>query len=329
MIVTLTAARQGVGASTLATLLAKTLSKEQKVLLVDLDEPACLDLYTGLSQQIPPQGAHWEDRIQSVEGAEPFDFLHCQNAHLDDFAQEAPEKYDIILLDLGNEASQVLAKVAKMSPELLFVINQDNACLRRGDGRLAHLSKLFPNIAFVVNEYKEPRDNFEFADLDEIFGLFEETYLGKISYNEELRFALNQGELEKIPKAIDLEVNEIIQNLKVWQEEANSDGLDDFEDEEEDEDENENDELLSSDEKMDPLNDKDSALSEESKLEAFDESKDETKDESKDHSNIESEDEAEKDADEDNEAETKAETEIGFLAKVKRRFAQFGRKREE
>lgn len=196
MILTLISPKGGVGASTVALMLAR--AWQAPLILVDAAADPALDLYTGTEHHLQePYSGSLTASAWELETSPGLSLVRVEPEQLPALAAELPTGTDV-LIDLGVAGPEGLAFLNATSARVLVVLTQDNQVLRAADALLGRLRQSGIRAGFILNRF-EARDVNELADLDEIFGLIEEDFYGSIDQADGLRILLNQGRGEAIP----------------------------------------------------------------------------------------------------------------------------------
>lgn len=216
MIVSIVAPKEGVGSSTLAVILARSRARMGKVLLVDAARDRSLDLYTNTAHLLSSaySGSIADSRVDCrdlehlmVLRLEPDDeFLHRI------FAEEAGILEDTdVIVDHGSPREGDEALLSK-SDQILLVLTQDNQVLRAADRLLGELRNKGLEASFIINMFQD-KDPAFLAGQDEIFDLFEEEYMGSVSFHSEIRIAVNTGFTKALPENSQSEGRELAEKI--------------------------------------------------------------------------------------------------------------------
>lgn len=211
MIIFFTSAKGGVGSSTLSALLAKERSSAGRVVLVDAARDPSLDLYTSSEHLVQePYSGSLSGSAIPLDEAQRLCLVRLEPDKLSQVSLEeelSSGLFSDFIFDLGQPDETALGFLQQMGPEgeVLVVLTQDNEVLRAADRLLGSLRNLGIDARFIVNKMEE-RDAQELADLDEIFSLLEEDYLGFVRYDHSLRYEMNRGKLEEVASGIRVNV---------------------------------------------------------------------------------------------------------------------------
>lgn len=203
MIISMLAPKGGVGSSTLAVLMARARARTGNVLLVDAAGDRSLDLYTGTAHLIA--GPYAGSIAETAVVCRPLDSLRLirletsKGSQWEALTEELKGLPDTdVILDHGSwEGADVAPLTA--SDKVLVVLTQDSQVLRAADRLVGELRDLGIQPALIVNMLEE-KDPSELGSLEEIYDLFEEDHVGSFGFQHELRFAVNTGSMEAVPK---------------------------------------------------------------------------------------------------------------------------------
>lgn len=199
MILALISPKGGVGSSTLSVMLAG--AWQAPLFLVDAAVDPALDLYTGTEHLLPePYNGDLAASAMELENLPGIALVRIEPELLPVLAGELPSDTDV-LIDLGMPGPEAMNFLSTTAAQSVVVLTQDNQVLRAADALLGKLHHSGIRAGFILNRF-EAKDTDELADLDEIFGLFEEDFYGAIDQTDSLRILLNQGRGEAIPPVL-------------------------------------------------------------------------------------------------------------------------------
>lgn len=197
------------GASLAQCLLFSKFNNGKKNLLIDASTIKSLDIYLGIDNIITPLVDEKLFEENSFENISKKINEYISESKLysnvfllklatykvleSDFFKsiiEALENEYNIVLDVSSvDVYQELNSIINFTNNIIIVTNQDSVSLRAFDYLISKLKKIEDdqyrlNTSFILNKYREQNGMDE--DLDDIFSMIEDEYLGKISYIDNL-----------------------------------------------------------------------------------------------------------------------------------------------
>ena len=219
MIISYLAPKGGVGSSTLALLTAVQQATDRSVLLIDAADDPSMDLYTSTENSVPQTSFEELSRTRSaVRDIDRLILVRLEPAAIPDriglenWLEE--EGISEVVIDWSALTDESLIRAITISDKLIVVLTQDNSVLRAADRLLGTIRSGGGQAGFIINQW-EDRDVRELGDRAEIFDLIEEDYYGSLSFDHELRFAMNRGKPLEVSSKIAAEIQEIC--AKIYQ----------------------------------------------------------------------------------------------------------------
>ncbi|UUM13177.1 hypothetical protein NQU17_06370 [Clostridiaceae bacterium HFYG-1003] len=219
MNISILAPKGGVGSSTLAVLLANVRSLYRPMILVDAAPDPSLDIYTATDHLMPESAENLTE--QAVAWAE-----NCRRIRLEaeEIQAQLPPflgiEHQDLIIDWGVPTEDAIHFLAGNPMEVIVVLTQDNQVLRSADRLLGRLRQAGIRCRFVISHLQEA-DAADLADLDEVFDLVEEDYLGAIPWNPALRIQMNRGNLAELDQSVQTNLEQI--NERIEEQAADSD----------------------------------------------------------------------------------------------------------
>ncbi|PKK40253.1 hypothetical protein ABB02_00464 [Clostridiaceae bacterium JG1575] len=213
MIVCIYSAKEGVGGSTLAVLLAALRAASHPTILLDAGEMPSHDIYTKQDQKIRPDFQGDPGTLTTPRG---FSKLRTGRVAptkeslelILPFLLQERSKEEWIFLDGAPDFWRPALQAQQGLPALV-VISQDNTVLRSADRLLGEFHRSGRSATLIINQWEETSSDF----MEDLYRLFEEEVLGTLPRVGALRSALNQGELAIALTLMERPLQELLDSL--------------------------------------------------------------------------------------------------------------------